>query len=203
MAEHVREEAKKLKVGEKITALRKKMGLTVEELAEDSGLARIVISQIESDAVSPTIAALIRIAKALDKDVNYFFQEEEPENIRIEVVRESERKKVQRKPASGNHPLSYSYQSLSFRKAHKHMQPFLVEFDIDVDEEVEMLTHEGEEFLFLLQGKLEMHTDREVITLKEGDSVYFESSIPHCLIGKGSVKPKAVVAIYTPEKSAK
>ncbi len=200
MAEHIEEETKKLKVGEKITSLRKKTGLTVDALAEKSGLTKIVVSQIESDVVSPTVAALIRIAKALDKDVNYFFQEEEPENIRIEVVRKSERKKVQRKRSSGSHPVSYSYQSLAYRKAHKHMQPFLVEFDIDVEEEAEMLTHDGEEFLFLLEGRLEMHTDSEVIILKEGDSVYFESSIPHCFIGKGSVKPKAVVSIYTPEK---
>ena len=57
------------------------------------------------------------------------------------------------------------------------MQPFLVEFDIDVEEEIEMLTHEGEEFLFLLEGKLEMHTDREVISLKEGTA--YISSRPY------------------------
>ncbi|MCU0821368.1 MAG: hypothetical protein MUC95_02700 [Spirochaetes bacterium] len=87
MAGHIREEAKKLKVGEKITALRKKMGLTVDNLAGESGLTKIVVLQEESDTVSPTFAALIRIANAPDKDINHFFQEEGPENIRIEVVR--------------------------------------------------------------------------------------------------------------------
>ena len=200
MVERIDDELKGLKIGEKISSLRKKMGLSVPDLAEESGLSKIVISQIESNAVSPTVAALLRIAKSLDKELNYFFQEYS-ENIKYEIVRKSERKKVQRKRASGKQTMSYSYQSLSYRKANKHMQPFLVEFDIDVEEEVELLTHDGEEFLFLLEGELELYTDKEVIVLKEGDSIYFESSLPHGFKGRGNVKPKAVVTLYLPEKT--
>lgn len=199
MVKPLKEEVKGLKLGEKVTSLRKKKGLSVPDLAQETGLSRVVISQIESDAISPTIAALLKIAKALGKELNYFFQESD-ENIKIEVVRKDERKKVRRRRSSGAHTMSYSYQSLSYRKAHKHIQPFLVEFDIDIDEEVELLTHEGEEFLFLLNGTLEMHTESEVITLKEGDSVYFDSSVPHGFAGRGNKKPGAVVSIYLPEE---
>lgn len=201
MTDEIRDGIKGLKIGEKISALRKGMGLEIAGLAERSGVSEIVISQIESNTISPTVAALLRISKVFDREVGYFFEEEEIEELRIEVVRKDERKKVQRKRASGKYALSYSYQSLSHRKSHKHMLPLRVEFDIDIDEDIELLTHEGEEFLYLLKGELELRTNTEVIHLFSGDSVYFDSTIPHGFIGRGNTKPSALVIIYTPEKA--
>lgn len=203
MTDEIRDGIKGLKIGEKISALRKGMGLEIAGLAERSGVSEIVISQIESNTISPTVAALLRIAKVFEREVGYFFEEEEGEELRIEVVRKDERKKVQRMRSSGKYALSYSYQSLSYRKSHKHMLPLLVEFDIDVDEDMELLTHEGEEFLYLLKGELELRTDTEVIHLHAGDSIYFDSTIPHGFVGTGNKKPKALVTIYTPEKNDK
>jgi transcriptional regulator with XRE-family HTH domain len=200
MGEELRDEMKGLKIGEKIASLRKAKKLSRLDLAEKSGLTEIIISQIESDIISPTVAALIRISRALEKELGYFFQDREDE-ARVEVVRKNERKTVKRRRSSGDYALSYSYQSLSFRRE-KHMQPFLVEFDIDVDEDISLLTHEGEEFLFLLSGDIEMRTDNEVILLKEGDCIYFDSSVHHGFIGRGGLKPRALVTVYTPERSA-
>ena len=202
MEQEIKNEVKGLKIGEKILSLRKSEDLSTADLSKKCGVSEVVLSQIESDTISPTVAALLKIAKVFNKELNYFFQDGE-ENISVEVVRKNERKSIQRKRSSGNMALSYSYQSLSYKKAHKHMQPLFVEFDIDIDEEIDLQTHEGEEFLFLLEGELEMRIDKGVITLKEGDCVYFDATKPHAFIGKGPKKPKAVVTIYTPESTSK
>ncbi|RMG58541.1 MAG: XRE family transcriptional regulator [Deltaproteobacteria bacterium] len=191
-----REELKELKLGEKIRALRQKKGFTIQDVAESTGLSKALISQVENDVVIPPVATLLKISRALGVHIGYFFQESERE-MKIEVVRSDERKKVKRRFPRGKDPLSYSYESLSHRKADKHMEPFLVEFDSEIDEEVPMLSHGGEEFLHLLEGELEFRTPETVITLKPGDSLYFNSDVPHAFRGVGKGKARAIVVLYT------
>ena len=190
-------ELKSLKIGEKINGLRKSRGVSLKELAERTGLSETVMSQIEDDIVAPPIPALLKISKALGVEIAYFFSEEISDR-KFDIVRVNERKKVERKvPQRKTIPLSYSYEMLSSHRKENHMQPFLVEFDIDIEEEVAPVSHEGEEFLFLLEGELEYKLENEIVTLKKGDSIYFDSQIPHAFRGMGNIKPKAVVVLYT------
>ena len=190
-------ELKSLKIGEKINGLRKSRGVSLKELAERTGLSETVMSQIEDDIVAPPIPALLKISKALGVEIAYFFSEERSDR-KFDIVRVNERKKVERKvPQRKTIPLSYSYEMLSSHRKENHMQPFLVEFDIDIEEEVAPVSHEGEEFLFLLEGELEYKLENEIVTLKKGDSIYFDSQIPHAFRGMGNIKPKAVVVLYT------
>ncbi|RJP71517.1 MAG: cupin domain-containing protein, partial [Candidatus Abyssobacteria bacterium SURF_17] len=115
---------------------------------------------------------------------------------KYEVVRRGEHKKVSRRPTPEKSPLSYSYEALSYRLTTRHMEPFLVEFDVDIDEDVPPLSHTGEEFVYVLDGEIEFHAEDEVVRLTKGDSLYFDSSMPHAFIGRGNVKPRAVVVIY-------
>ena len=186
---------KELGLGRKIRTIREAKKLSVEEAAEKASLTAIVLSQIESGAVTPPVATLLKIAQALDTHIGDFFIEAAPRK-RYEVVRKSEHKKVSRKPAPGKSPLSYSYEALAFRLEKRHMEPFLVEFDIDIDEEVPPLSHKGEEFVFVLEGEIEFHAEDDVVRLTSGDSLYFDSNIPHAFIGKGTVKARAIVVIY-------
>ncbi len=186
---------KELGLGRKIRTIREAKKLSVEEVAERASLAPILISQIESDAVTPPVATLLKIAQALDTHIGDFFVEAEPSK-RYEVVRKGEHKRVSRKPTPDKSPLSYSYEALAFRLLNRHMEPFLTEFDIDIDEEVPPLSHKGEEFVYVLEGELEFHADDEIVRLTQGDSLYFDSNIPHAFIGKGNVRPRAIVVIY-------
>ena len=196
----VRKDVKDLKIGEKIMALRKSKGYSLKEVADRSGLSEAVISQIEDDVVSPPIATLLKISKILGAEIAYFFSEGKSDK-KFDIVRGNERRKVERKlPQRKIMPLSYSYEMLSAHRKENHMQPFLVEFDINVEEEINPMSHEGEEFLFLLEGELEYKLENEVITLKKGDSLYFDSKTPHAFRGIGKIKPKAVVVIYTPKE---
>ncbi len=189
-------ELKELKLGEKIRSLRLKRGFTIQDVANVTGLSKALISQIENEVVIPPVATLLKISRALDVHIGYFFQEDE-EEPKIEVVRKEERKKVKRRFPRGKDPLSYSYESLSFRKSEKHMEPFLVEFDSDIDEDVPTLSHGGEEFLYLLEGELEFRTSEGVIKLQPGDSLYFDSQIPHAFRGIGKKKARAIVVLFT------
>jgi len=183
-----------LSIGEKLKTLRESKGKTVEELAGEVKLAAVVISQIERGVTTPPVGMLIKLASALGANVGYFFEEEQG-TPQVEVVRAGERKRIRRQLSHRQSPLSYAYESLAFRKSNKSMEPFLVEFDIDVAEEVPPLKHEGEEFIFVLEGEVEVRLGGEVILLKEGDSLYFESQVPHALVGRGHRKPRALAVL--------
>lgn len=193
--ERANEELKELRLGEKIKSLRLKKGLTLKNVADGSGLSKALISQIENDVVVPPVATLLKIGKALGVHIGYFFRDAGTDT-RIEVVRADRRKKVKRRFPRGKDPLSYSYESLAFQKIAKHMEPFMVEFDAEIDEDIPKLSHKGEEFIHLLEGDLEFHTNEGVIRLNPGDSLYFESQIPHAFKGVGKAKAKAIVVIY-------
>jgi len=188
-------DVRELGLGKKIKTIREAKGLSIEETAERASLTAIVLSQIESGAVTPPVATLLKISQALDTHIGDFFVDAAPQK-RYEVVRKGEHAKVSRKPAPGKSPLSYSYESLAFRLERRHMEPLLVEFDIDIDEDVPPLSHKGEEFIYILEGEVEFHAENDIVRLTEGDSLYFDSIIPHSFIGKGNIKPRAVAVIY-------
>jgi transcriptional regulator with XRE-family HTH domain len=188
-------EAKELRIGQKIRTLREARKLTAAEAAEKAGLTPILLSQIESEAVTPPVATLLKIANALGVHIGDFFAHAAPQK-RYEVVRKGEHQKVSRKPTPEKSPLSYSYEALSFRLANRHMEPLLVEFDVDIDEDVPPLSHRGEEFMYVLDGEIEFHAEDEIVHLYQGDSLYFDSNIPHAFIGKGHKKARAIAVIY-------
>lgn len=197
MAENVKE----LKLGEKVRGLRQRANLSVAELAKQSGVSEAILSQVEEGVVIPTVATLLNVAKSLNVGLGHFFQDTSAQRM-LEVVRREERKLIPRGTRhdenEGEVPLSYSYETLSHRLTNKHMQPFHIEVDLDVDDNIPMLSHEGEEFLFVLGGEIEFRSDMETIRLCEGDSLYFDAKIPHALIGRGSRKPHAVAVVYSP-----
>lgn len=194
--ERAKDELRELRLGEKIKALRSKKELTIKDVADASGLSKALISQIENEVVIPPVATLLKIGKALGVHIGYFFREGD-EDTRIEIVRADSRKRVKRRFPRGKDPLSYSYESLAFQKLDKHMEPFMVEFDANIDEKVPKLSHKGEEFVHLIEGELEFLTGDDVTRLYPGDSLYFESQIPHAFKGVGKTKARAIVVIYS------
>jgi transcriptional regulator with XRE-family HTH domain len=188
-------DVKELKLGRKIRTIREAKRLSIEQTAEKASISPIVLSQIENEAVTPPVATLLKIARALDAHIGDFFTDAPPQK-RYEVVRKGEHKKVSRKPTPGKSPLSYSYEALAFRLTKRHMEPFLVEFDVDIKEEVPPLSHKGEEFVYVLDGDIEFHAEDEIVRLAPGDSLYFDSGIPHAFVGKGHSKARAVIVIY-------
>lgn len=158
-------------MGQKVKQLRKLKGLSILQLSEISGVSTGLISQIERDLVVPTVVSIWRIAKALNTDIGFFFEniEKKPDV----VIREGQHKLMITN--KGNR----IYQMLSPDDS-KHMIDF-VKLTLKSGEvhEREELFHKGEECGYILKGTLTLHLNGQHYEVKEGDSVYFESSMPH------------------------
>jgi transcriptional regulator with XRE-family HTH domain len=171
-----------LDIGAKIKKLRQSNKLTLQAVAREIGFSPALISQIENNNVSPPIATLSKIAKFFDVKIGYFFTEDE-EECGFEIVHANQRKSVSKvfSPPGTTH--AYSYESLSYRKQNKKMEPFFLTITEKALEE-SAYSHDGEKFLFVTKGAVELILDDKSIPLSEGDSIYFDSSIKHRLRSK-------------------
>jgi transcriptional regulator with XRE-family HTH domain len=196
MTAEMKDEIKELNLGQKIRTLRERMGLSLQEMAERSNFSKPLLAQIENDVVAPPVATLMRIAKALNVNIGYFFQEEESGN-RAVIVRKNERKQVFRRIHEDPSKIGYYYEALAYPKADKRMEPFHVKFEAIKKEDLVFLTHKGEEFVFVLEGQLEFSYEDQVYLLDPGDSLYFDSSIPHAFRATGKKQAVAIDVIYS------
>lgn len=192
-----REELKELNLGQKIKALRQRKGISLEEMARRTNLSQPLLSQIESEVVAPPVATLLKIARALSVNISYFFQTEEVEEKKAVVIRKNERKKVFRRIHEDPAKVGYYYESLAYPKADRHMEPFQVEFEAKKKEDLIFFNHKGEEFVFVLEGQLEFNYENEVYLLEPGDSLYFDSSLPHAFRAVGRKNALALDVIYS------
>ncbi len=187
---------KALKIGTKVRELRTKNKFTLQDLANKTGLSKPFLSQIENNHVIPPVATLLKLARALNVSLSYFFQDEVTTE-KISITRKNERIRVEKRPHHGKEDVSYIYESLETKKRDKHMEPFYVEFPPISVEEMNFTTHEGEEFLYVLEGTIEFRTVDKVEILEEGDSIYFDSSISHGFRCVGDKPAKAVAVIWS------
>jgi len=185
-------------IGTRVTALRAERGLTQEQLARAAGVTKGYVSKIENARSMPPIGTLVRIAHALQVEIAEFLKPGgDAAEDAASVVRVAERQPVVR----GAIAFGYDYVSLAHGKRRKHMQPFLFTFPTDARKEMHF-QHEGEEFMFILSGQVEWEMTMEggprKWVLEAGDSLYFESRIPHR--GRGlTADAQALIVIYTPE----
>ncbi len=183
-------------VGERVKSYRKKRSMTIRELAEGAGLSKGLISQIENKLVSPPISTLFKIASVLDIPMAQFFQDDQAGISKIIVVKKDERKKAERRRMSGT-SIGYSYESLAWKKAKKAMEPFIVTFEPKEMEQVIYFSHQGEEFHFILDGRLEFIGDNTKITLVKGDSLYFEANISHGFRALDGKPAKTIAVVHS------
>jgi len=195
MTQDVKEELKDLNLGQKIKTLRQRKGLSLQQMAGRTNLSVPLLSQIESEVVAPPVATLLKISKALNVNIGYFFQEEES-GKRAVIVRKNERKQVFRRIHEDPSKVGYYYESLAYPKADKHMEPFQVQFEVKKKEDLLFFNHKGEEFVFVLEGQLEFNYEDETFILEPGDSLYFDSSLPHAFRAVGKKTALAIDVIY-------
>lgn len=181
-------------IGSKIKVLRLARRKTLQEVADDTGFSPALISQIENNNVSPPIATLSRIAKVLGVKVGHFFRDEGPEE-EYEVIRRDQRPAVTRVISRTGGEHGYTYHALTYKKRDKIMEPFLLTVDPGMRDEENLYSHEGEEFLLILDGEVELLLEEERIVLGEGDCVYFESSLKHRLLSHGAQGAKVLAVL--------
>lgn len=181
-----------LDIGNQIRTLRNQRELTLQELSELTGLSKPNLSQIENNIVTPPIATLLKIATALGVSIGHFFQNS-PQSGNVVVVRKEDRYGI----AKGSHisHIGYQYEPLAYPKVGKSMEPFIVHMEEREAADIVYNNHRGEEFLFVLEGRLEFRCGDNVITLEEGDSLYFDADTPHGYRGLDG-PAKTLVVIY-------
>jgi transcriptional regulator with XRE-family HTH domain len=194
VSDDIKHEVKKLHIGKKIRELRKKGGLVLQDLSDRTGLSKPLLSQIEKEAVSPPIATLLKISKAFNTNISFFFQNDGPEE-KVVIVRKDESKVIDSR-YFGKEEGGYYYEALAFKKPKKYMEPFLVEFKRKRADQLSYFSHDGEEFIYLLEGTLEFRTESQQYILQPGDSLYFESSIPHAYRSLERRNAKGLTVIY-------
>ena len=163
------------RIGERIKRLRLKKSMGLVELGRHTGLSASFLSQLETGRVVPTLRNLSRIAMVFSKDLSYFF-ETEP-NALFRVHRKAERVRM---PQTGVALPTYFFESLGYLVPDRPMDPYFAEF-IPLTKEMEPKAHmhPGFEFLYVLDGDLEIHHGDQSCTLEAGDALYFDSSTPH------------------------
>lgn len=157
-----------LELGAKIRSLRQKQNLSIEQVAERSGLSKGLISQIERDMTGPTVASLWKIAKALNVNINYFFDEE---NEFEPLVRKDERKIIQVKGKR-----KYELLCPDLKRA---IEMLWIEIEPGESSSRDLISHDGEECGVVIRGKLQVVCGEKTYHLNEGDSIYLDSTTPH------------------------
>ena len=195
METKVKEEVAALNLGNKIRNLRKHRAMTLQEVSDFTGLSKPLLSQIENNIAAPPIATLIKISTALGVKISHFFQDQNMED-RVVVVRKDQRYSVKKLFHHKNETrIGYRWESLAYPMVGKQMEPFVVEIEPREEQDLVFNDHKGEEFHFILKGIVEFRSAEQVHRLKKGDSIYFDSSIPHALRGIDGVA-KSLIVIF-------
>jgi transcriptional regulator with XRE-family HTH domain len=188
--------AEELKIGSKIRELREKKLYTLQDLSTKTGFPKTLLSDIEKGVFIPPVATLLKLAKSLSVGMAYFFEDM---NIgeKISITRKDDRARIKRRPHHHEEgEVDYIYESLETKRSDKHMEPLFVEFQPVATSDMVFVNHEGEEFLYILDGTVEFRTDDRTEILEPGDALYFDSDINHSFRSLNGKTAKAVVTVW-------
>ncbi len=190
------------RVGSKIRQLREARDMTVEELAEASQSSSELIQQLENGALVPSLTPpLLKIARALGVRLGTFLDDMPPQSGPV-LVRSGLSENVVRFSGKTERPKksALEFYSLASDKADRHMEPFIIDIHPSPPEESHTLSsHEGEEFIYVLSGEIEIFYGKDVHRLSEGgDSIYYDSIVPHDVHAAGKEDARIMAVVYAP-----
>ncbi|MDI7260550.1 MAG: XRE family transcriptional regulator [Thermodesulfobacteriota bacterium] len=181
---------------QKIKELRKKKRLTIKELGARAQITQGYLSRIENSRKPPPIPTLLKIAEALNVHISCFFGDGIRQNG-ISIIRKNERKEIIRNFSS----LGYIYETVAYKKSDKVMEPLILTLPKKLNhEKIPFMTHDGEEFLYVLKGEMIFFYGDDKYHVKEGDCLYLDPTVPHkgiCATKNGEVKLLVVLSPYT------
>jgi quercetin dioxygenase-like cupin family protein len=172
--------------GMMVFKLREDHGWSVEDLAEATGQTPEFIERVEHEEFSPPVSFLLRLAKALNIDSSTFLRKEEKDIIR-----------GQRSTAFTKRTQNYSYQTLTPGAENDHLRAFMVTIESRQTHKPVEYKHEGEEFIYVMEGELELTLGGTQHHLKTGESIHFNSDIPHKLKSLSDRDTRCLVTLYT------
>ncbi len=176
---------KTVPIGKKIKKARLDKKIPLDNLANDTGFSVEHLKEIEAGKITPAVGTLLQISRALKLDSSYFLKEQETTlNKRVkEYTKRTD---------------NYAYTTLTPGAENKHLKAFKVIVEPKQDHQGVGYHHEGEEFVYVLKGKIEVTVGEHVNKLKKGDSLHFNSGISHHMRNVGDKKAELIVVIYGP-----
>ena len=180
-----KKQSKSPSVAEKIRQFRRNKKITLNQVANDTGCSIDYLKKIEAGKVIPPVGTLLQISRALEIDSGFLLKEQESA---VEKRVKAYTKRTE----------NYAYTTLTPGAENKHLKAFRVTIDAMKDHKGVGYQHEGEEFVYMLAGRIEVTVGDHVSCLNEGESLHFNSGIRHKLRNIGDKMAELLVVIYTP-----
>ncbi len=163
-------------VAPRLVGLRESVGMTQAELASGIGSTPELVARYESGETEIPVSHLMDVAHVCGVGLTDLLSGGQAHLQHYTVVRKGEGLSVARRK-------DYDYRNLASRFTGRLMEPFLVRVPPKKREEVTLISHKGQEFSYLLEGRLELHLNKDIVVMETGDCIYFNSQIPHGLRG--------------------
>lgn len=177
------------KVAERVRGYRTRLGLTVEALAETSGVGAGVLAAVEAGEVYPSLGVLVKLSRALGQRLGTFMDDQyAPDPVIVRAGARAGERASHKACASGG----FSYFPLGRGKTDRHMEPFYIE--IAAEAPAPLSAHEGEEFIVVVSGEIELVYGGVTQTLGPGDSAYYNSVVQH-LVKAAKGQPASIYAV--------
>lgn len=186
------------KLGEKIATLRAAHHLSQQDLADRCSCDVAVIEGLEAGDLPASLAPLIKITRALGVRLGTLMDDDEsfgPAYIDSAQMEEVARLKALETSSDAG---DLSYFSLAAGRPSRHMDPFIITVDPSGETDHELVGHEGEEWLFGMEGCIEIEYGKDVYVLHPGESIYYDSIVPHQVRAHDGQKAKFLAVVYTP-----
>jgi transcriptional regulator with XRE-family HTH domain len=172
-------------VGKRIKKARTAKKVTYDRLANETGFSVAYLKRIETGKEMPPVGALLQISRALELDAGVLLREEEA----------ALKKRIK---AFTKRTENYAYTTLTPGAENKHLKAFKVSVNAQQDHKGVGYQHEGEEFVYVLKGEMEIMVGDHVNHLKSGDSLHFNSAIRHKMRNVGNENAELIVVVYGP-----
>jgi transcriptional regulator with XRE-family HTH domain len=180
-------------LGRRIVTFRERLEMSREELAKATGLDISLLQAIEAEQVYPALGVLMKLARALGQRLGTFMDDQYREDPLIIRTEERTQEVAHHK---GDTPAPYRYFPLGRGKTDRHMEPLFIEIDPHTEQTVS--SHEGEEFIIVVSGEVELCYGRKRFTLQPGDTIYYNSIVPHAVSTAGDAPASLYAVVYMP-----
>ena len=186
------------KLGDKVRRIRESKSFSVEDLAKESGISVEIITHIEAGDLVPSLMPLIKIARVLGVRLGTFLDDQDTAGP--VVTRKGDSARVMSVADGGwkREKSELEFFSLAYSKSGRHMEPFMIDIDPSSADDVILSTHEGEEFIYVLEGCVEILYGKDKYNLETGDCIYYDSVIPHHVHSAAGKYAKILAVVYAP-----
>ena len=177
-------------IGAKIRTLRLKKKIGLVELGKHTGLSAALLSKIERGRLFPTLPTLLRIALVFGVGLEFFFAGARDKPL-VAIVRKDQRVQLPDRPGAGD--VAYRFESLDYPATERRFSCYYAEFFPVAPDKLRAHEHPGVEFIYTIEGTLSVHMGGDEHALAAGDSMYFDSTVPHAYRRSGGRTCRAVV----------